>query len=41
MNRIIILSYDYPPNNGGIARLCKEITKGFLIVISHSTWLQM
>lgn len=29
MNRIIILSYDYPPNNGGIARLCKEITKGF------------
>lgn len=30
MNRIIILSFDYPPNNGGIARLCKEITKGFV-----------
>lgn len=25
MTRIIILSYDYPPNNGGIARLCGEI----------------
>lgn len=23
--RLIILSYDYPPNNGGIARLCGEI----------------
>lgn len=28
MNRIIILAFDYPPNNGGIARLCNEITKG-------------
>lgn len=25
--RLIILSYDYSPNNGGIARLCKEIVK--------------
>lgn len=25
--RLIILSYDYTPNNGGIARLCKEICK--------------
>ena len=24
-NRIILLSFDYPPNNGGISRLCKEI----------------
>lgn len=28
MNRIVILTYDYPPNNGGIARLCFEIKKG-------------
>lgn len=28
MNRIIILAFDYPPNNGGIARLCGEISKG-------------
>lgn len=27
MERIIILTYDYSPNNGGIARLCKEIVK--------------
>lgn len=25
--RIIILAYDFSPNNGGIARLCKEIRK--------------
>ena len=25
MNRLVVLSYDYPPNNGGIARLCGEI----------------
>lgn len=25
MKRIVILSYDYPPNNGGIARLCGGI----------------
>ena len=25
--RIIIFSYDYPPNNGGISRLCGEIRK--------------
>ena len=25
--KIIILTYDYPPNNGGIARLCFEIKK--------------
>ena len=28
MNRIIILAFDYPPNNGGIARLCDQISKG-------------
>lgn len=27
MTRIIILAYDFSPNNGGIARLCKEIRK--------------
>ena len=27
MKRVIILTYDYPPNNGGIARLCFEIKK--------------
>lgn len=27
MNKVIILTYDYPPNNGGIARLCFEIKK--------------
>lgn len=27
MKRIILLSFDYPPNNGGIARLCHEIVK--------------
>lgn len=26
-NRIILLSFDYPPNNGGISRLCGEIIK--------------
>lgn len=25
MNRIVLLSFDYPPNNGGIARLCGGI----------------
>ena len=25
MKRIVILTFDYPPNNGGIARLCGEI----------------
>ena len=25
MKRLVILTYDYPPNNGGIARLCGEI----------------
>ncbi len=25
--RIILLSFDFPPNNGGIARLCNEIVK--------------
>lgn len=25
MKRLVILSFDYPPNNGGIARLCGEI----------------
>lgn len=27
MMKIVILAYDYPPNNGGIARLCSEIKK--------------
>lgn len=27
MNRIVLLSFDYPPNNGGISRLCHEIIK--------------
>lgn len=27
MKRIVILTFDYPPNNGGIARLCGEIVK--------------
>lgn len=27
MKRLIILSYDYSPNNGGVARLCWEIKK--------------
>lgn len=26
-SKIILLSFDYPPNNGGISRLCNEITK--------------
>lgn len=26
-NKIILVSFDYPPNNGGISRLCKEIVK--------------
>lgn len=30
MNRIIIFAYDYPPNNGGISRLCGEIRKELL-----------
>ncbi|MBQ7690505.1 MAG: glycosyltransferase family 4 protein [Muribaculaceae bacterium] len=25
MSRLVVLTYDYPPNNGGIARLCREI----------------
>lgn len=25
MNKILIFSYDFPPNDGGIARLCSEI----------------
>ncbi len=25
MKRLVVLTYDYPPNNGGIARLCGEI----------------
>ncbi|MCC8153403.1 MAG: glycosyltransferase family 4 protein [Tannerellaceae bacterium] len=29
MSRLIILTYDYPPNNGGIARLCFEIKKQY------------
>ena len=29
-NKIIILSYDYPPSNGGIARLTSEIAKGIV-----------
>lgn len=28
--KFIILSYDYPPNNGGISRLCGEIRKELL-----------
>ena len=27
-NKLIIFSYDFPPSNGGIARLCHEITVG-------------
>lgn len=27
MRRIVLLTFDYPPNNGGIARLCFEIIK--------------
>ena len=27
-HRIVLFTYDYPPNNGGIARLCYEIKKG-------------
>lgn len=27
-NKIVILTYDYPPINGGIARLCFELKKG-------------
>lgn len=30
MNRIILLSFDFPPNNGGISRLCNEIVKEFI-----------
>lgn len=26
--RLLILSYDFPPSNGGIARLCNEIAQG-------------
>lgn len=29
MNKIILLSFDYPPNNGGISRLCNEIVREF------------
>lgn len=28
--KIFIVAYDYPPSNGGIARLCYEIKKGIL-----------
>ncbi len=27
-NKLIIFSYDFPPSNGGIARLCQEIAVG-------------
>lgn len=27
-NKLIIFSYDFPPSNGGIARLCNEIANG-------------
>lgn len=30
MNKIILLSFDFPPNNGGISRLCNEIVKEFI-----------
>lgn len=29
MQKIILLSFDYPPNNGGISRLCAQIVAGF------------
>ena len=29
MNDILLLSYDYPPGDGGIARLCSEIASGW------------
>lgn len=28
MKRIVLLAYDYPPNNGGISRLCGDIISG-------------
>lgn len=28
MKRIVLLAYDYPPNNGGISRLCGDIITG-------------
>lgn len=30
MKRLIILAYDFPPNNGGVARLCGEIRHVFM-----------
>jgi len=29
-NKLIIFSYDFPPSNGGIARLCNEIANGMV-----------
>ncbi len=29
MKRIVLIAYDYPPNNGGIARLCGDIIANF------------
>src|SRR5580658_337439 len=28
MENLLLLSFDYPPNDGGIARLCSEIAAG-------------
>lgn len=28
INKLLLFSYDFPPSNGGIARLCQEITVG-------------
>ncbi len=37
MRKIIILSFDYPPNNGGIARLCGEIVQQ--LELRHTPYL--
>jgi len=29
MKELLVLSSDYPPNDGGIARLCSEIASGW------------
>lgn len=36
---LLIFSYDYPPSNGGIARLCQEIADGMSIYYSSVTVL--
>jgi len=36
-NKLIIFSYDFPPSNGGIARLCNEIANGMATKYSEIT----